>query len=118
MPTRSNRLEEMQLIDEVDALNEQVRVLALNLAIYLARAKGRSKQLHQLEPDFIRLVNGAVKVVRELALIIEAARRQTPVPDASSQSLHHDEIEIKLQSILAQCGKIMKSLSITGNFTG
>ena len=54
------------LLREVDELNEGVKALALNLAIYLAKAKEQSADLSRLEPDFVKLVNGTVKVVQEL----------------------------------------------------
>lgn len=118
MSSDIDRKKDLQLIDQVDALNEEVKVLALNLAIYLARAKGGSEQLHQLEPDFIRLVNGTVKVVQDLALVINAARnREQNVDDVQTHGLRTDQIEVKLRSILDQCNKIMSSLSKTGNLS-
>ncbi len=117
MNMKTERKRELRLVDQVDALNEEVKVLALNLAVYLAKAKGSSEQIHRLEPEFIRLVNGTVKVVQQLALIINAARnREKSSRDMSSSSIHADQIEIRLKSILDQCAKIMHSLSQTGNF--
>lgn len=113
-----DRKRDLQLIDQVDALNEEVKVLALNLAIYLAKAKGNSEQLARLEPDFIRLVNGTVKVVRELAVVINAARNiQQGEDNVSPSSIAADQIEIRLRSILAQCSRILSSLSKTGKLS-
>ena len=118
MSTDINRKRDLQLIDQVDALNEGVKVLALNLAIYLAKTKGGSEWLYQLEPDFIRLVNGTVKVVQDLALIINAARNlKQRIDNVPVGRLPTDQIELKLRSILDQCNKIMGSLSRTGNLS-
>ena len=66
--TRVTTGEFQRIIDEVDSLAEQVKDLALNLALYLARARAGSGggTVNRLEPQFIRLVNGTVRVVREL----------------------------------------------------
>ncbi len=111
----SDRRRDLHVVDQVDALNEEVRLLALNLAIYLAKAKGSSDQLMRLQPDFIHLVNGTVKVVRELAGVVNAARnleqRNNNVPGSTILA---DQIEIRLRSILDQCSRIMTSLAKTG----
>jgi hypothetical protein len=114
VPSHIDRDNDLHLIDQVDTLNEEVKVLALNLAIYLAKAKGESEQIRLLEPDFIRLVNGTVKIVQELALIIDAARNQKQRGVViSSDNSQVDQIETKLRSILNQCTKIMNSLMKT-----
>lgn len=118
MSARTDRKRDLQLVDQVDALNEEVKVLALNLAIYLAKAKGNSEQLARLEPDFIRLVNGTVKVVRELAVVINAARNlQQGGDNIAPNSIPADQIEIRLRSILDQCYRILNSLSKTGKLS-
>jgi len=113
--TDANSDRQLNLVDQVDGLSEEVKVLALNLAIYLAKAKSDSEALSQLEPDFIRLVNGTVLVLQEIGRIISAARNaETLVYDVSSGQLRRDQIELRLRSILDQCGRIMTALSHTG----
>jgi len=103
------------IIERVDAMSEEVRLLALNLAIYLAKAKQESKELSRLEPEFVRLVNGTVKAVREIGYIVNAARdTEAVVYDVPSGRIPRDRLEVKLRSILDQCGKIMQSLSQSG----
>lgn len=112
MTLHDNRDEDLGIIDQVDDLNEEVKSLALNLAIYLAKVKTKSSEINQMEPDFIRLVNGTVKVVQELAVIINAARnKETMVYQVPSGSLSPDHIETKLHSILEQCQRIMEALA-------
>lgn len=99
------------IVEQVDGLTEEVKTLALNLAIYLAKAKPQSGHLTRLEPDFIRLVNGTVKAVQEISRIIQAARNHEPlVFDVPSDRVTPDHIEVKLRSILNQCGQIMSAL--------
>ncbi len=102
------------LVEQVDSLNEEVKVLALNLAIYLAKAKSKSDELGRLEPDFIRLVNGTVKAVKELAVVINAARNSEDFKysENTNNPNHNELIENKLHNILEQCTRILTALSV------
>lgn len=107
-----DRREDLQVIQQIDDLNQQVKRLALSLAIYLAKAKSRSEELDRLEPEFIRLVNGTVRAVQELAALVDAARNLGPmVYDPPSGDCDGDLLEAKLRSILDLCERIMKSLA-------
>ncbi|MBD3331426.1 hypothetical protein GF356_01145 [candidate division GN15 bacterium] len=107
----SDRQDDLELVEQVDALNEEVKGLALNLAIYLAKAKASSEEINRMEPEFIQLVNGTVKAVQELGTLINAARSQeTMIFDIPSGKARPDRIETKLRLILDQCAKIMASL--------
>ncbi len=113
MIKKAHPVVEAEIVDQVDDLNEEVKVLALNLAIYLARAKAASDKLSRLEPDFIRLVNSTVKVVQELAQIINAARNMEPIPEnVSVNGARKDPLETRLKLILDQCATIMHALSV------
>ena len=107
------RKKNLDMINEVDELNEEVKTLALNLAIYLAKAKASqaSDKINKLEPEFIRLVNGTVKVVQELTFTLNAARNnETMVYELPSGNLKMDEIEFKLKAIVKQCSNLMEVL--------
>lgn len=107
-----SRNPDLEMLEQVDQLNDEVKALALNLAIYLAKAKGQSEELNRLEPEFMRLINGSVKVVQELALVISAAKnRETMIYEVPSGGVRTDRIEMKLQSILQQCQEIMRVLA-------
>lgn len=113
--TKTKNDKSLDLVDQVDGLAEEVRILALNLAIYLAKTKSESEQLSQLEPDFIRLVNGTVSVLQEIERIIAAARNlETLVYDVPSGKFRRDQIELRLRSILDHCGRIMTALGKGG----
>lgn len=114
--TPADRPQEPSIINEVDMLGEQVKTLALNLAIYLAKVKSEknSTELNRLEPDFIRLVNGTVKAVGDLALILDAARNsEKMVYEPPTAEASRDHIETRLQMILEQCTHILGTLNRT-----
>lgn len=105
--------QELKLVEDVDTLGEEVKTLALNLAIYLAKVKAesRSEELNRMEPEFIRLVNGTVKVVQEMTLILNAARHaERMIYEPPSGIVSQDRIETKLRDILNQCTGILGSL--------
>jgi hypothetical protein len=113
--TETRRKRDLDVIEQVDNLNEEVRTLALNLAIYLAKTKNESDEISRLEPDFIRLVNGTVRVVQDLTVIINAARNLEKMSwDVLSGKVTEDLLEMKLRSILDQCTRIMQTLTKEG----
>jgi hypothetical protein len=65
-----DNIAENDLVNIVGGLAEQVKVLALNLAINLARSKARAEELTVLEPQFTRLINGSVEAIRELSVLL------------------------------------------------
>lgn len=104
---------ELELVDQVDYLSDEVKTLALNLAIYLAKVKAATKTeaLNRMEPEFIKLVNGTVKVVQEMTLILNAARNmERMIYEVPSGTLEQDRLEVRLRSVLDQCGSILSSL--------
>ncbi len=110
---REKQQRELELVDQVDYLGEEVRTLALNLAIYLAKVKAATKTeaLNRMEPEFIKLVNGTVKVVQEMTLILNAARNmERMIYEVPSGTLEQDRLEVRLRSVLDQCGSILTSL--------
>ena len=114
-----DRQQNLDIIRQVDVLSEQVKELALQVAIYLAKAKGASEELHRLEPEFIKLVNGTVQVVQEIAIILNAANNlEKIVYDVPSGRISKDHIEIRLHYILDQCLKIKNSLSKSVDIDG
>jgi len=102
------------VVDEVDDLSEEVKDLALNLALYLAKIKQQADTATfvRLEPDFIRLVHGAVRVVKDVTVILNAARnRERMVYEVPSGKPSMDQLELKLHGILEQCHRVLAALS-------
>ncbi len=91
-------------------------MLALNLAIHLARVKNESETLLNLEPEFIRLVNGTIKAAQEISHILQAAsNNEKMVYEIQSGRELKDHIEIKLNHVLEQCYIIKAKLTIDSN---
>ena len=83
-------------LDQTQDLADQVKLLALNLAINLARCKDEIKELTTLEPDFTKLINGSVNIIRDEALI-------APLPKPPEKL---DRIEVTLNEILELSGRV------------
>lgn len=124
MKNSSRKTEDkLLLLDEVDNLGDEVKSLALNLALYLAKAKAKTGSspefVNQMEPEFIRLVNGTVKVVQELTLILNASRNlERNLYEIPSNDAQKDQLEVRLEDILRQCSGVLSSLSQRGNLKG
>ena len=113
-PTEPDREEALRLLETVDALSEDTKDMALNLALYLAKAKahGNAEILKQMEPEFVRLVNGAIKVVQDITVIVNAARNRELMAFQLPSGEHaRDHIQDKLEAIGAQCDRILEALS-------
>lgn len=106
----------VELVETVDALGEETRDLAVNLALYLAKAKANksTEKLLQMEPEFIRLVNSTMRVIQELTVILNAARNQEKmIYQLPSGRVGKDRIQSRLESIATQCNEILESLNQT-----
>jgi len=104
-----------ELIATVDKLNEDVKQLALNLALYLAKVKKDSHTITRMEPQFVRLVNSTIKVVKEIAVIVRAAANtERVVYNPPSGTVIKDQIEVRLNSVLEQCSNIIATLKKEG----
>ena len=115
--TEKIRQSELELLTSVDALSDEVKALTLNIALYLAKARADkgSEKLDRLEPEFVRLVNATVRVVTDLAGILNAARNnEVMVYEIPNGRVAHDHIEQRLQGILSQCGNLLRQLTGDG----
>ena len=98
---------------QLDTLAEEVKMLALNLAINLARSKHEIAELSYLEPEFTKLINGSVEVIREITTMMRAFRNEekmvyTPTRDSS----HPDKIEASLNEILEKSQDIIEAIAL------
>ena len=99
-------------VDNVNSMAEQVRILALNLAINLAREKKNIKELTFLEPDFTKLIYGSVDVIKEISVILKAFQNEEKMiysPPSSSGKLDH--IESSLNEILNLSRNVLDTIS-------
>ena len=99
-------------VDNVNSMAEQVRILALNLAINLAREKKNIKELTFLEPDFTKLIYGSVDVIKEISVILKVFQNEEKMiyaPPLSSGKLDH--IESSLNEILNLSRNVLNTIS-------
>jgi methyl-accepting chemotaxis protein len=109
---KENTSEQCDWFVQVDELANQVKMLALNLAINLAKAKNEIRELAYLEPEFTRLINGSVDVIREISTMLNAFRNQDKlvytVPSGSDKL---DRIETSLNEILNLSQNVLKTVA-------
>lgn len=108
----SDKKRKVKIVDKVDYLNDEVKTLALNLAIYLSKAKSKSEEISRMEPEFVKLVNSTVKVAQEVAQIIRAAQNKEP-SDTEKPLRFKDiaQLEAKLKEIVRQCDEINRLMT-------
>jgi len=100
------------LADQVDYLSDQVKMLALNLAINLAKAKQDVQELAFMENEFTKLINGSVEVIREVNGILKVFRNEDKmVYQPPSQSGKLDRIEKSLNEISELSKNILEIIS-------
>lgn len=114
---KPNPVRNPDLAREVEELNEQVRLLAINLAAFLAREKDTNNRFATMEPDFHRLVTGLISLVGDASLVIEASQH---APSASSQAGAEASrsMEKQLSALRALCRDIQKRLDREKSFPG
>lgn len=111
MVAEPDRIDSIRIIRQADALTEEVKALALHLAVYVAKAKADSSKVSRLEPEFMKLVNGTVKVVQELAILIRTAgNAENSATSPSAYISQSSDLETRLRAILEQCRSILVSL--------
>ncbi len=105
--------ESANLIDQVDDLADQVKTLALNLAITLAREKSKIKDLYILEPEFTQLINKSVGVIREITKILRTLRADKDrTPQAPIEVEGINRIEAALEEILHVSQNVLKNVRV------
>jgi hypothetical protein len=62
---------------KVEFLAEEVKLLAINLAVTLAKAQNRSRALKDMEPQFTDLIRRANDTSRQVADVLQAFRSRT-----------------------------------------
>lgn len=99
--------EQDSMINQIDGLTDQVKTLALNLAITLAREKKQIKDLTLLEPDFTKLINGSVDVIKEVTEIIRTLQGDGKRSDLKSLD---DKNLIRIENSLNEIHDLSKNV--------
>ena len=97
---------------QIDQLADEVKMLALNLAINLAKSRQNVKELSFMEPEFTKLINGSVEVVKEITGIMKAFKNEEKLvysPKKDGRSL--DRIETTLNEIHSLSRKVLYTIS-------
>ena len=110
-----NQVRNPDLAREVEELNEQVRLLAINLAAFLAREKDTKNRFATMEPDFHRLVSGLVSLVGDASRVIEASQH-APMVSSSAGTEASRSMEKQLSDLRALCRDIQKRLDSEKSF--
>ncbi len=105
------------LVDHIEAISEQIQILALNIAVAAAKMSFNKK----LEPDvnnkLSQLVNEATQAVKNMTMVVKAAKSEKPKydilreNDGKLDSETVDGIETSLRAILSDSQKIMAMLN-------
>lgn len=85
-----------------------MKLLALNMAIQLARSKDRVRDLTVLEPDFTKLIHGSIEVIQEITGLLEYLQCRKGVETVKDDSLNR--IETSLNEILNQSHDIQEAI--------
>ncbi len=100
------------LSKQVNCLTQQVKTLALNLAINLAKSRDDIKDLTFMEKEFTQLIGGTVDVLKEVTQILNVYRNESRMvydPPSSSDKL--DRIEGSLNEILSLSHNILEIIA-------
>nr|MBN2278309.1 hypothetical protein [candidate division Zixibacteria bacterium] len=95
----------------INSQAEEVRILALNLAINLARSKDELKDLAFMEPEFTRLINGSVEVIKQIGDILKTFRNEDKMaynPPETNPGM--DRIEASLNDILKISREVLHNI--------
>lgn len=110
--TAEQNVDGEQWCDQVNQLADQVKMLALNLAINLAKSKNEIEDLTVLEPEFTKLVNGSVEIVKEVTMILKAFKNEEKlVYSANDSGRNFERIEMSLNEILTLSKNVQESIS-------
>ncbi len=96
------------LAAQVRSLADQVKILALNMAIQLARSKERVQDLTILESDFTKLIHGSIEVIQEITMLLEYLQCRKGADTVKDDSLN--QIEHSLNEILNQSRDIQEAI--------
>lgn len=107
-----------RLAEEVEFLADEVKLLAINLAIALANLQGQGRGLKELEPQFTELIRRANDTSLQVSEALQAFRsrtgRQCGLP-ASSEIVEkrgaYDGVEARLNHIYNLSRDIIREIT-------
>ncbi len=113
------RADQLKLAQETDELAEEVKLLAINLAITLARAQSHEKTLRDLEPKFSELIHKANEASHQISLILQGIQNQKKMifdsPDAANEVVResiYNNMETSLNHVHRLSESIVRTITV------
>ncbi len=113
------RAEQVRLAHKAGELADEVKLLAINLAISLAGIRGKDKTLKELEPHFTELIKKSNEASHQVADVLRAFQNQKKIIyslPASSEIVAkrgaYDRLEATLNHIYDLSQEIIKTITI------
>lgn len=111
--------EEQEMISrQTELLADEVRLLAINLAVAVAKVQHRERSLRDLEPQFAELIRGANEIAARVTDVVRAFQSQKTmiwsVPASSeiiAQRGAYDKIEANLNQIHALSQRVQEGIA-------
>jgi hypothetical protein len=105
------------LAEEVNHLADEAKLLAINLAITLAKLRGRHKILEDLEPQFSELIKKANDTAQQVSDVLKAfenRKRMISSLPSSSQIIKqrgaYDSLEARLVNVYQLSQNVLQTL--------
>ena len=100
-----------RIIKRLDNVNDEVKQLAMNLAMFLSEKKNSSQKLSVLEPECINMINSTIKAAQEISHILNtAANNPDPEFQTDNDIKKAEELEHRLHMLLTQCQQMLEKL--------
>jgi hypothetical protein len=120
---RTERDEQVRLAEEVSYLTDEIKLLAINLAVVMARLKRDKHPTDLLEPQLSDFINQAVEAAERVRAVLEATRGQKamvyqlpPSEEIIARRGVYDQIEQTLLQIYELSQDVIQSLTrLTGS---
>jgi len=108
-----------QIVHEIDFLAGEMKLLALNLAVALAKIQGEGNGLKELEPQFSELIRKAHDAAKQVEQVLEAFQNRREMIcslPASTEIIEkrgaYDKVEAKLNYIYKLSQQIAETLGL------
>jgi len=112
------REDQLRLVRETEELAEEVKILAINLAITLAKIQLQNQTIKDLEPQFSELVKRANEASYQVAAILQGIRNQKKMvimtdtdSESRSQPNVYDKMEISLNNVNELSRNIIRTIT-------
>jgi len=105
------------IVEHIESISEQIQILALNIAVAAAKMSSGQRLTPDVNSKLSQLVNQATLAVKNMDMVIRAAKSEKPKQNLISANIGSidaevvDGIETSLKAILDDSQKIMEMLN-------